>query len=1787
MKINLKRISKSTLAVILAIMTMVSTMLIGTFTANAASIQYWSLCYQGNSWADDDDNLRTSGVNGTITFDNSSTNYSTFYFRVVAHQDDGNYYHNNVNNTTTSVTSGSENTLYWNCYTANSIAFSPTKRYITISIRSDGTSNYVTVTESDTDPGSSSDPGEISADLLSVLKGEKVMFYYGDIWGEGTKYLRTSTSTSSNIASGTATKYSSLTINNQQNATYYACSVAAAPAQYYISNSSTWDGVQMQNSAAAGRAYVLNSYETIGGGTNNVYTFSGGTVSVATTADASIATGEKLSVSSGTPGSSVVGKSNTIKYYITSDNATFTEYTLSNGSLDTSALSAGTYTLKTVLYDGNIYVVGDTDTFTVSAEATYTVAYATATGIASAPANASVSAGSEVTISGYTASTGYEITGYTVTKTGDTSTTVAVTDNKFTMPAYNVTVTPTVKASTTPQKTYYITGRFRIKDSAGNETKIGWINAGTGQTSDIKFSYDSTKGLYYLDTGCTIAELSAQITQGGTAEQYFFISDGSNTYSAKDQDMENHTASSPLTLNETTSNADSMLFSDTTNTSGPVTLWLDVSSGYKLYYTVPSVDPVDVTPTFKDGKTVDSKTVATGKTLNLDVTATLAGVTDDYTLIYSTVCSDNINVTITGANTATPAFVASAPGTYTVTTTVTNYANTDLTATRTTTVTVSDTVVSNYKVVLYNSTKIDMTEVKDGLYVSTATVESDTDTTKYFTIFNTADSKYAKGTSTDHHWINDANTTAPVSSWVSEYPTTGNYLNKYNSAKYVVYDSSSAEIYLVDDLDLTSSKVYAKKGSYGASTVVDTTVDGITFSSSDDTNDCNIYSASLGSTVKLTSTIKDAYKDTYFVYAYVINGKDYVLATQDPLDSTKYTAEFTVTKEATNYEVTPIYYVNDCKDSSKNYITFYVDAAELGDAWGNTIACYSYYYTEPGSTSTESLMADGSYPGQPMLYDKEQNLYFARLPKTMSGTIDSTAYTNIPVTGITINNFKNDAIHSKLNSLSNNAQSYDFNDFRYINELGMDMAVFDIKLRKHDDGANNKDISETSFNYNTFANINGWDKFTDFDGNDTDILGGELDASNTNKLYIVSRGDYEDTNTVGQYATRWYVYNQSGALVTYGNPSDFIPRLETEDEQGNKVNHDTDQITAIKNGGYVGAAVEITYESQKGTDTTRLDGRWYYTSMDTDVTANVRYQLENSDGNWGDILEDVDIASINGATSATFKRSSVSATIIANSTNAGSNYIFDCWGLLNDDGTVTTTDNTSPSMTINQLAKDTTYVAMFRQADEGTLYLSHTSYPGGGLGYYYITATLNGTTYKGTTSGSGQNLSIPVTENDGDITIILTTTTVGDNTFENWYQASAAEPFIIGDTENGIITVNGTALADGEEIPANTSGTLSYQFTISTSKLFDSNNGLLITSFDWYSKVSSVSKNCVLTYKYIDRYGNEKSYVKPVELDATYYAANGNSWLPNDELISQYAPAIDDLYKDCTWVIANSVKNGSEVTLEATQSTKYHDVTIDIGDGVETPINGVSDNSYLYENSAEKTFYVAQNVDNFSYWLVQVKSEDGTLREVAKCYSTEFNLRIVDDYIITAKYGETIENSVTIAEPVYSHEVYTDANGKEYDYLYADFLVAYMTADGNVSLKDNSNYKTGIILEVDTTDVLSDDEKSTGFNPSAHEKTDMSNDQLKTVATTISNNRYLKVDGSTTYLYNYIIDNSKYNNYNRLDYIVKFANTEGWQNRVIKAYYYVYDISADTLTVSDPVYFNLYEFAQKEAAVNQ
>lgn len=208
----------------------------------------------------------------------------------------------------------------------------------------------------------------------------------------------------------------------------------------------------------------------------------------------------------------------------------------------------------------------------------------------------SATAGSTVTVTTSPA-TGYEVD--KVTYTANSSTQNASGSNNtytFTMPAANVTVNVAFKQSTTPSTSYYVTGRFRVKDASGNESKLSWNT--TNMTDSFKFQPVNGKdGIYSLETNCTLKELSEEISctdesnQAYDAYQFFFIYDGTNKYNAKNTSLQNVTESNPQSLTTGGGNEDMRFSAETDTSTDKVTLILDTNGGLNLYYTTEGSTP--------------------------------------------------------------------------------------------------------------------------------------------------------------------------------------------------------------------------------------------------------------------------------------------------------------------------------------------------------------------------------------------------------------------------------------------------------------------------------------------------------------------------------------------------------------------------------------------------------------------------------------------------------------------------------------------------------------------------------------------------------------------------------------------------------------------------------------------------------------------------------------------------------------------------------------------------------------------------------------------------------------------------------------------------------------------------------------------------------------------------------------------------------------------------------------------------------------------------------------------
>lgn len=1126
-----------------------------------------------------------------------------------------------------------------------------------------------------------------------------------------------------------------------------------------------------------------------------------------------------------------------------------------------------------------------------------------------------------------------------------------------------------------------------------------------------------------------------------------------------------------------------------------------------------------------------------------------------------------------------------------------------------------------------------MSKVEKDVYVSSTPIADGVT----FTVKG-SDGKYIQSTAgnASSFWLTKDNYSDAYSSNVKSFVESivNPYYNNSGSSRYVVYDANKNSVYLADDpsLRLTYS-VYAKNGTIATNGTQDYGVTKVTSGVIDSTGSEKAgytkYMAVKGSIITVQTTVNKAYKEAgYYVYAYCVNGKTVPAQKTEP---GVYSASYTIDGTNTDIEITPVYF-NTKIEEAGDYITFYVNADELKGKWGDTVALYTYYYKSDEVNNNNAYSAT-AYPGQPMLQNKD-GLFYIKVPKYYYANGQKQyGYNNdttkpYSVSGMTINNYGLEGLHKNLKGAKDadgnvaNRQSYDYKDFAVLAEQGYDTIMFDVKYRKGTSNqssllADAKDapvMTDPKIDISTYGDEthNGWDDFINyFSGNKTDVLGYDLDPAQTQTLYVVSTGNQK--TTVGVWSTEWYVFDKDGNFIVQGNPNDFI--LTDKDVAEGSTNKIWNALKPYK-----GAETKICYESEMtaktsnedGNDGIRVDGRWYYTKADdVKVTLKTRVEYSTDHGttffkdtntnpeNTGFIGKETGVkAAINDATSHEFPLNATDAVLTASSSSL---WLFKGWYAIDADGNYIEYDKDAMSEIELVTGAYTEFVARYIKIGSGQLVLSHTAYDGpdklGGRGTYYIQVDLTDkdgktTTYDYTTG----SITIPIAQSDQPISIKLKTVCAGNNTFYRFYEKDK----------------NGKYLPFGGENDSDVgkTGTVEHSFTVKPSDLFDSSGHQVTMALNYYSDISPVTGDAVLHYRYKNRFDQDRVYTVKVKLDDNYYDTAKNAYIidPNNhdhqELIMDNAPAIDDLHKDCLWSIKQQTTtiNGTNVVLDGIQTGKEFNVELSYCTDKaanETDFAPVYSgqhalNSYI-KNSDTGDFYKTAaevNGKKFLYWSVV---SDNTKREIARCYSQYFNLRVTDNFIVKPIYGGKSESYISIGNATYTREQYTEA-GINYDYLYADFIVAFMSPDAEL-LNQSSKYKTGVIVELNQNAKVTEANVKDGGKFGAVGSTvdysgikfNSSSDEIKNLATGNSSSlKYTNVDGVSNIAYKFGINNSGYNNKNRLDYYVKFKNTQAYRNYVMKAYYYVYEVDASgnavpgTFKITGAVYFNLYDIGNSE-----
>lgn len=709
-------------------------------------------------------------------------------------------------------------------------------------------------------------------------------------------------------------------------------------------------------------------------------------------------------------------------------------------------------------------------------------------------------------------------------------------------------------------------------------------------------------------------------------------------------------------------------------------------------------------------------------------------------------------------------------------------------------------------------------------------------------------------------------------------------------------------------------EVYAKDGTLNTTSGYgDTTVSGMNADCEGfevDNGNYKQYAAMPGDRLTITTVVNDEQAaQGWYVSNYVINGVGYdaistvkaLALAQAGSTGASYTiaTPYSVTGKETKkiIEITPIY-KNRNIEAANDYITLYANADSLGNAWGNTISVYAYYYKESGSTDAYHM--NSAYPGDPMM-KTSSGLFVSYVPKhywQASGS-KMIKQTNT-VSGVTFNNYaEKETVHQKVlegKQLQNN-QTYDYDDFKLIADAGYDTVLYDFKY--YNNQTTNQDTlltgtknelsqitSPEKIDPSEYDNINGWEVLTNMDNEEVSLLGyTQRNATSNNKsfdnkniLHIVSVGNIK--TSMGVWSTVWFVYDKDNKLVTYGIPSDFIPRY-TEDKNGKQVESETQTAAykAIKDKQLEYTGAYITYESEMGAGSStdklnsghRSDGRWYYSRAVDQVKVNthVLYADDTDSASWTEDNYGNDYAgTFTGAkalvgterTTSVDRNSEVSITASALSKGtANKQYKFIGWtanATKGEDGTYTIVKN--PSMTdSSQTVKVSTNMdlyALYIPVANGDLIITHEKYTGegafGGPGRYFVQAKLynsDNVTVKDTYYQEG-SVTIPgYTENSGKIVVQLIVYSVNGSRYKATYNYQN-KPITDETHVDKVCSSSDPAVVEK---------------TINASDIFDGNT-MKTSKVDFYSDLQTNNITVKMNY-----YNRKVENGEPADMDST------------------------------------------------------------------------------------------------------------------------------------------------------------------------------------------------------------------------------------------------------------------------------------------------------------------------------
>lgn len=678
-----------------------------------------------------------------------------------------------------------------------------------------------------------------------------------------------------------------------------------------------------------------------------------------------------------------------------------------------------------------------------------------------------------------------------------------------------------------------------------------------------------------------------------------------------------------------------------------------------------------------------------------------------------------------------------------------------------------------------------------------------------------------------------------------------------------------------------------------------------------------------GSTVTVTTTINpDATfaghnGSDYYVKGFSVNGIFGGVLSQTEgknHSSDVYTYTFEVNQEiyGSKLEIIPVYFLKNDDNCVYFYIENYDSAKQI---WGNTPSCYVYYGS--GTTTLEAL---GYYPGQPMV-DYNGSI-FTQIPKFIVN-----GDTTEKITGMTLNNYVWDDVHRDYNGKnqkSDNAQTYDYDDFVKIAESGAaaDNIIYRFKYNEFDNEPADTFAASK-------ADAAGWEVFLDYQNYPTDIFGNKIGTekldykdtqsvtSKDNYLSIISDG-YQN-NYIGKYATAWSIYNKAGDRVATIPSSALLYALGKSDEQmetaigsestptdflPGKTDRDSYWATfkTLYND-YKGVYAQINFEAAiKGGDDygNRLDGRWYYSQSKQKITGEIKIQYANTlddykvGGFHEDTFADEDASSIVGTTTGasayftdpadrvrkleTFADNTQDYKFEVNATSTAA-YTFVGWYRLIDGDykAINPSDMSSLTGAVTRNS-DVTLVARYIKTPGGSMTFHHSLYngtnAGGGKATPEIQVVVKNNEGKslydsgriaGTASIDKTKIAELAAQTGLTVTVTLYTTTKNLYNFNGYYSAENTTDITAFNPTTGFTT---NVSGDRTEGLVTTS-----EYTFSFNEYYNKYASTLTAAdagtvyYNFYSDITSIKVPYKVQFSYTDRMGNQKYYNKAGYVD--------------------------------------------------------------------------------------------------------------------------------------------------------------------------------------------------------------------------------------------------------------------------------------------------------------------------------